>query len=525
MADFNERENRKKEVVAIIGAGISGLLACKYCLSKGFDPIVFESESSIGGVWTKTIGSTKLQTPKPFYQFSDFPWPNSVTEMFPDHQTVLEYIESYARHFDLVRCIQFNSKVLSLSYEDGKLSGDVVWGEAFNTNSKGKWNINVQDTPTLSTQVYQVDFVIVCVGRFSQVPNIPEFPPKKGAEAFEGQVIHSMEYSNMDPETAANFVKGKHVAIVGFQKSGMDIAMECSTINGTERPCTVVIRTPHWNLPDFFPWGLNLGYLYLTRSSELTVHKPGEGLVLSLLATTLSPLRWALSKFVEIYVRRKHRLAKHGMVPDHSFLNEFSSCSLSIVPEGFYDRVEEGSIKLVKRAECVGFSKEGMMLKGQVEPIKSDLVILATGFKGIDKLKHIFESKKYQEFIAGLDDSAAVPLYRECIHPRIPQLAIIGFSESITNLYTSEIRCRWLAELLDGKFKVPSIKVMEKDIAEWDKYKKRYSYNKYYRNSCIAALHVWHNDQLCKDMGWNPKRKKGFWAEWFQPYGPMDYRG
>ncbi|KAL3351012.1 hypothetical protein AABB24_023421 [Solanum stoloniferum] len=153
MADFNERE-RRKEVVAIIGAGISGLLACKYCLSKGFDPIVFESESSIGGVWTKTIGSTKLQTPKPFYQFSDFPWPDSVTEMFPAQQTVLEYIESYARHFDLVRCIQFNSKVLSLSYEDGKLSGYNwnVWGEAFNTNSKGKWNINVQDTPTLSTQ-------------------------------------------------------------------------------------------------------------------------------------------------------------------------------------------------------------------------------------------------------------------------------------------------------------------------------------------------------------------------------------
>ncbi|XP_055815447.1 probable flavin-containing monooxygenase 1 [Solanum dulcamara] len=524
MADFNVRESRKKEVIAIIGAGISGLLACKYAISKGFDPIVFESESSIGGVWTKTIGSTKLQTPKPFYQFSDFPWPDSVTEMFPDQQTVLEYIESYASHFNLVRHIQFNSKVLSLSYEDGEpISGDHwnVWGDAF--GSRGKWNVNVQDTPTLSTKVYQVDFVIVCVGKFSQVPNIPEFPWKKGPEAFEGQVIHSMDYSKMDSKTAANFVKGKHVAIVGFQKSGMDIAMECAMVNGVERPCTVVIRTPHWHLPDFFPWGLSLGYLYLSRFSQLTMHKPGEGLLLSLLATTLSPLRWAFSKFVESYIKHKHRLAKHGMLPAHSFLNELSSCTLAIVPEGFYDRVEEGSIKLVKKEETVGFSKEGIMLKGHAELIKSDLVILATGFKGIDKLKHIFESSKYQEFIGGLDDSAAVPLYRECIHPGIPQVAIIGFSETITNLFTSEMRCRWLAELLDGKFKLPSIKVMEKDIAEWDKYKKRYSYRKYYRRSCIAALHVWHNDQICKDMGWNPKRKKGFWAEWFQPYGPMDY--
>ncbi|KAK4740412.1 hypothetical protein R3W88_004109 [Solanum pinnatisectum] len=520
MENFNQRESSKKEVIAIIGAGISGLLACKYAITKGFDPIVFESESSIGGVWSKTIESTKLQTPKPLYQFSVFPWPDSVTEMFPDHQTVLEYIESYARHFDLLRHIHFNSKVLSLSYEDGEPSLRGDWNDAF--SSKGKWSVNVQDTLTLSTQVYQVDFVVVCVGRFSQVPNIPEFPPNKGPEAFEGQVIHSIDYSKMDSTTATNFVKGKQVAVVGFQKSGMDIAMESSTVNGIERPCTVVIRTPHWNVPDYFPWGFPMAKLYLNRFSELMVHKPGEGLLLYLIATILSPLRWGFSKFVESHIKHKLKLSKHGMVPEHSFLNELSTCLISTVPEGFYDRVEEGSIKLVKKAMSFGFTKQGIVVEGQAEPIKSDLVILATGFKGIDKLKHIFESPKYQEFIAGSDDSS-VPLYRECIHPRIPQLAIIGFSESIANLFTSEIRCRWLAEFLDGKFKVPSIKVMEEEIAEWDKYKKRYSYNKYYRRSCIGALHIWYNDQLCKDMGWNPKRKNGFWAEWFQPYGPMDY--
>ncbi|KAJ8572117.1 hypothetical protein K7X08_008628 [Anisodus acutangulus] len=485
-----------------------------------------------GGVWTKTIESTKLQTPKPFYQFSDFPWPDSVTELFPDQYTVLEYIESYARHFDLLRHIQFNNKVFGLSYGSGdsgtdtdptSVGGEWTWGgtdEAFST--KEKWNVTVQDTQTLSVKVYQVDFVVVCIGRFSQVPDIPEFPPNKGPEAFEGKVIHSMEYSKMDSTTATGLVRGKNVAVVGFQKSGMDVAMECSTVNGVERPCTLLIRTPHWNVPDYFPWGFLMAKLYLNRFSELMVHKPSEGLLLYLMATILSPLRWAFSKFVESHIKHKLKLSKYGMVPEHSFLNELSVCLISTVPEGFYDRVEEGALKL-KKAKSFGFTKEGIMLEGQDEPIKSDLVILATGFKGIDKLKHIFESPKYQEFIAGSVGSA-VPLYRECIHPKIPQLAIIGFSESVANLYTSDIRCRWLGELLDGKFKLPSVKIMEKDIAEWDKYKKRYS-KKYYRRSCIGALHIWHNDKLCKDMGWNPKRKKGLWAEWFEPYGPMDYAG
>ncbi|TQE13937.1 hypothetical protein C1H46_000568 [Malus baccata] len=302
--------------VAIIGAGISGLLACKYTLSKGFHPIVFENSSSIGGVWTKTVETTKIQTPKEFYQFSDFPWPSSVTEGHPDQNQVLNYIQSYAQHFDLLKHIKFNNKVSGIEYEGP--SGDEMqawshWGgtgEPF--SSGGKWKVVVEDKQSLSTKIHVVDFVILCIGRFSDVPNIPEFPPNKGPEAFHGEVIHSMNYADMDYESAAKFVEGK-------------------------------------------------------------------------------------------------------------------------------------------------------------------------------------------------------------------QLAVIGFSESISNLYTSEMRCRWLAELLGGTFKLPSIKEMEKDVEKWDAYAKRYASSQYYRRSCIGALHLWYNDQLCKDMGWNPKRKKGLFAELFEPYGPMDY--
>lgn len=108
---------QQRTVVGIIGAGMSGLLACKYMLSKGFNPIVFEAQCTIGGVWTKTLETTKLQTPKPFYQFSDFPWPDSVTELFPDHYKVLDYIESFARYFDLNRYIRF--KLLTQALKGG----------------------------------------------------------------------------------------------------------------------------------------------------------------------------------------------------------------------------------------------------------------------------------------------------------------------------------------------------------------------------------------------------------------------
>lgn len=56
----------------------------------------------------------------------------------------------------------------------------------------------------------------------------------------------------------------------------------------------------------------------------------------------------------------------------------------------------------------------------------------------------------------------------------------------------------------------------------WDKYMKRYA-GKYYRRSCVGALNIWYNDQLCKDIGRNPRRKKGFFSELIEPYGPADY--
>ncbi|KAI3843165.1 hypothetical protein MKX03_026955 [Papaver bracteatum] len=492
--------------VGIIGAGISGLLACKYVLEKGYQPTVFESQPGLGGVWTHTVETTKLQTPKPAYEFSDYPWPSSVKEDFPDQNQVMAYLESYANHFNLLPYIKFNTSVVNIDYvtQQGQdMNSWSHWGgtDGGISNLKGEWEITTTTTTVQQHQVHEVEFVILCVGQFSGVPNIPDFPPNKGPDSFiNGKVIHSMDYSAMDNSDAAEFIKGKRVAVVGFQKSALDIANECAIANGVENPCTLIYRYAHWNVPDYLPYGVSLASMYLNRFSELLVHKPGEGLLLSLLATILSPL-------VKILLI--------------NFLQQIASCSISTAPEKFYDKMEEGSIVL-RKSKGFGFNKDGLVFNDDaMAPLETDIVILCTGYNGDEKLKNIFKSPKFQKYIMGSSNST-VPLYRECIHPRIPQLAVIGYSESVANLYTSEMRCRWLAHFLDGGFKLPSINQMEKDVWQWEKYMKRYS-GQYYRKSCIGILHIWYNDQLCKDMGCNPNRKKGLYAELFEPYGPTDY--
>ncbi|CAA7399724.1 unnamed protein product [Spirodela intermedia] len=440
-----------EKTVCIVGAGVSGLAACKCVKKKGFRSVVFEAGAVIGGLWTRTFASTKLQTPRDGYRFSDFPWPEEVTETFPSHAQVVDYLRAYAEQFDLLRHIKFNSKVLGIDYAGVSAEEMPSWelwagtGEAFGGGSAGKWRISVlhasgedsttevttaishlisifypQSSPSRQTFIFEiefiefsVDFLILCIGRFSDVPNIPEFPPKEGPEVI-----------------LANRRQ------VPMHDGRQDSPMAFGGLFCLGHPHRLVLHD---------------------RFSELLVHKPDEGLMLSLLASLLTPLSWVFSKFVESYCMWKFPMRKHGMVPDHDFFQEMTTCSAALLSEKFYDRVEEGSIFL-RKSQRFRFHEEGVIVDDEDKPIESDLVILATEFRGDQKLKNIFTSDDFRDKLMG--PSSTIALYRVTIHPRIPQLAILGDSESLSNIYMSEIRPKWL---LDGGFRLPSIRSMEED--------------------------------------------------------------
>ncbi|KAG8088765.1 hypothetical protein GUJ93_ZPchr0010g7445 [Zizania palustris] len=173
----------EKKRVAIVGARASGLAVCKHALERGFRPVVFEADEAavaaagaeglavplsrtkitvpysgrvpIGECWARTIASTRLypgmaavlllkavtgfgervQTPRPYFEFSDYPWPPGVTDLYPDHDQVTEYLRSYAKRFGVLVRVRFGCRVSALEYA-GTDEGELMAWEHWAGNSQ-----------------------------------------------------------------------------------------------------------------------------------------------------------------------------------------------------------------------------------------------------------------------------------------------------------------------------------------------------------------------------------------------------
>ncbi|KAH7851662.1 hypothetical protein Vadar_015048 [Vaccinium darrowii] len=499
--------------IGIIGGGISGLAAAKQL--SHHHPVVFEATDSLGGVWKHcSFRSTKLQTPRCDYEFSDYPWPQRDNSSFPSYTEILEYLYSYAAHFDLLRLVRFNSKVVEIRFVGEWKTAD--YGSLL--PGQPMWEVAVRTDQSEGVQWYAFEFLVICTGKYGDVPKTPDFPPNKGPEIFRGKVLHTLDYCKLDDEGTTQLLKGKKVAVIGYKKSAIDLALECAEANqGPDgQTCTMVIRTLHWTVPHYWIWGLPFYLFYSTRSSQFLHERPNHGFLRSFLCHLLSPARKAVSKIIESYLVSKLPLEKYGLKPDHAFEEDYASCQMAILPENFFAEADKGKIAF-KRAPRWWFWEGGVEFEDNTK-LEADVVMLATGFDGKSKLKYIIP-----EPFRGLIDftSGIMPLYRGTIHPLIPNMAFVGYIESVSNLHTAEIRCKWLARLVDEQFKLPSVEKMLQQTTKEIEIMKRTT--RFYKRSCISTFSINHSDEICEEMGWTSWRKKNWLAEAFSPYNSQDY--
>ncbi len=194
--------------VCVIGAGPSGLAAIKNLQEQGVKNItVFEKNNQIGGNWiydeenehSSIYETTHIISSKRWSEFEDFPMPHHYPD-YPSHRLVLDYFQSYAEHFNLIKYIRFNTQVLN--------------AVPINHN---QWKIVFENEQGTGEEYF--DYLLVANGHHWD-PVLPEYPGE-----FSGQILHSHQYKK------ASVFKGQRVLVVGGGNSACDIAVEIARIS------------------------------------------------------------------------------------------------------------------------------------------------------------------------------------------------------------------------------------------------------------------------------------------------------
>ena len=480
--------------VAIIGAGVAGLSTAKLLIEQGLECVVFERGDNLGGVWADGYSNFGVQVQKELYEFPDWPLPDDVPNFTPG-PALQQYLEDYAGHFGVSPHIQFNSVVANIEEQANGSSG---------------WTISYNQTGVRHQEDF--DLVVVCVGLYSNTPHMPEFP---GQEQFQGKIIH---ISGL--KTTA-LLDGKKVAIVGFGKSATDAAMESATVAAET---TIIFREAHWPVPPKLAGILNFKWAMFNRlTSTLLPRYHRADPVERVVHTLAKPLVWLWWRIVELLLIVQCGLwsrfgTRPSLVPATPIEVDTFGEATMLPRSRFYRLLRKGIIK-PQRSQVTGYTPRGVTLENG-STVAADVVVLATGWK----TDYSFLPERALANIQFEEDGFY--LYRQMVHPDVPNLLFIGAAATFSNILTQNLQARWLGELIKGNHRLPTRETMLQEIEEIRSWKRKWMPDGPNRGARLALPMQHYHDDLLKDFGEIPWRKTGIFApfkEVFAPYQPSDY--
>ncbi len=174
----------------IVGAGPAGLAVGATLRRANVPFALLERAERVGASWRGHYERLHLHTPKRHSALPHRPFPRDYPT-YPSRQQVWEYLEDYARAFDLRP--EFSHEV-----------SRCVRG------SDGVWEVST-DAGT-----YRGRHLVIASG-WQREPNIPRWP---GFESFPGPILHSRDYVNGEQ------FRGQRVLVAGFGNSGAEIALD-----------------------------------------------------------------------------------------------------------------------------------------------------------------------------------------------------------------------------------------------------------------------------------------------------------
>ncbi|CAM3814992.1 flavin-containing monooxygenase [Parendozoicomonas haliclonae] len=414
--------------VAIIGAGVSGLISAKSLLEKGITVDIFEKGSGIGGVWrfendngqSTCYRSLHINTSKRMMELSDFKFRDEIAE-YPPHWEILSEFERYTDHFNVRPHIQFNTAVEHCEKDAG-----------------GKWQVTLNHQGEQRTETY--DYLVVANGHHWK-PRTPELPG-----SFDGLEIHAHHYIDVSSPVD---LRDKKVVVVGVGNSAMDIACELSRTGQGAKTVYLAQRSGVWIIPKV------IGNFAQDKFVRHPMVKPS---LFETLSRTLIP-RNLRKNLKDLFQQTMIKLlagdpARMGLKPPKDPM----SSRHPTVSQEIYNRLIHGNIK-AKGNIVEKLGNKVRFEDGSEEEV--DAIIYATGY---DVAFPFFD----KNFIDAPDNS--FPLWQRVFDPEIDNIAFIGLVQPICSLMPiAQLQSEFLADVLAGEANLPSSATMQKEMQDFDR--------------------------------------------------------
>jgi putative flavoprotein involved in K+ transport len=188
------KQNPESFKVIVIGAGQAGLSTGYFLAKNNIRFLILDANQRVGDSWRKRWNSLKLFTPAKFNGLAGMPFPSD-PNYFPTKDEMGDYLEDYARHFNLP--VRNNIKVDGLSREGSRYF--ITAGE----------------------EQFEAEHIVIAMSNY-QVPKVPKFAKDLNPDIVQ---IHSFDYRD-----SSQLQEGS-VLVVGAGNSGSELALESARNN------------------------------------------------------------------------------------------------------------------------------------------------------------------------------------------------------------------------------------------------------------------------------------------------------